>query len=664
MTARLLSAIGCVVACAGAPAAMPLVADVRTADASMSALDLTEVSLTDLAQMKVTSVSKRPEARARTAAAIHVVTAEDIQASGARALADLLLLAPGVHVARTTASQWAIGIRGFTSTLARDQLALMDGRSLYSPLFAGTYWDVQDTVLKDIDRIEIVRGPGGTLWGANAMNGIVNIITKTAKETQGGMVVLGGGTEQRGFGRVRYGGPLGARGHFRVYGGYFERDAAFHSDGNNLDGWRMGQGGGRADWDLREGETLTVQGDLYLGRAGRRATITSYEAPFSTAVKGKTKLGGGNVLGRWIRSGAGDSQLQVQAYYDRTDRTDLTFAEDRDTGDLDVQYRFRPWGRHRVVVGGDYRLSSGRTSGVPTVAFVPASRTDNLAAFFVEDAFEAVPDRLRFTFGSKLIWNDHSGVDLQPSARVSWTPHAKHSLWSAVTRAIRTPSRVERDLVAVYSLSATAPLFGQLRGSPSFDNESEIAYEAGYRVQISERMLVDVAAFHNRYRNLLSLERGAPFAEGSRTIVPFVIANGLRAEVSGIEVWSSVRLSSRWGLRPSYSFLNMDVTPKPGSSDTTSAAAEDASPRHRVSLRSSLNLPGGFTLDGWYRWLSRLPSQKVPAFSTLDARVGWRPGERWGFAVVGQSLLQAHHPEWGGGIEVQRSVYGEATCHF
>ena len=244
MTARLLSTVGYAILCAAVVGAQPAQEQpLRPADASAAPRDLTEISLSELSQMKVTSVSKRPEERSRTAAAIHVITQEDIQASGAQTLADLLRLAPGVHVAQTSASQWALGIRGFTSTLARDQLALLDGRSLYNPLFAGTYWDVQDTVLKDIDRIEVVRGPGGTLWGANALNGIVNIITKSAKDTQGGTFVLGGGTEQRGFGGLRYGARLGGRGYFRVYGKYFDRDAAFHPDGDNFDRWHMAQGG-------------------------------------------------------------------------------------------------------------------------------------------------------------------------------------------------------------------------------------------------------------------------------------------------------------------------------------------------------------------------------------------------------------------------------------
>jgi iron complex outermembrane recepter protein len=665
MSRRLLSTVGVLTTC-GALASASAVPQTRTqtADASSVMRDLTEVSLTELAEMKVTSVSKRPEKRSSTAAAIHVVTEEDIQASGARTLADLLRLAPGVHVAQTTSSQWAIGIRGFTSVLARDQLALIDGRSLYSPLFAGTYWDVQDTVLKDIERIEIVRGPGGTLWGANAMNGIVNIITKSAKDTQGGTVVLGGGTEQRGFGRVRYGGRLGENGYFRVYGKYFDRDAAYHRDGDNFDGWHMGQGGGRADWDLGYGQSLTVQGDLYVGRAGRRVDLTSYEPPYVSAVSGKVRLGGGNILGRWTRTDTSDGQLQVQAYYDRTDRTDITFEEHRDTGDLDAQYRFRPFGRHHLVVGGDYRLSSGRTSGNVTLGFIPPKRTDPLAALFVEDAFDAIPDKLQFTVGSKLVWNDYSGADLQPSARVSWSPHAKHSLWAAVTRAIRTPSRIERDVSADFALAPTAPLFGRLLGSSAFDNEIEHAYEVGYRLQVSERMLVDVAAFYNDYPNLLSLEPGVPFAEPGRTIVPFLTANGLRARVSGVEVWSDIRVASFGRLRPSYSYLNMDLTPRPGSQDTASAAAEDASPRHEASLRSSLTLPAGFSLNGWFRWLSRLPSQQVPAITTLDARAAWQANDRWGVAVVGQNLLQPHHLEFGGGIEIQRSVYGEVTCRF
>jgi iron complex outermembrane receptor protein len=638
------------------------------ADEARTALpprDLTEVSLTELAQMKVTSVAKQPEDLAMTAAAVHVVTPEAIEASGATTLVDLLALAPGVHVARLDPSQWAVGIRGFTSFLARSQLALMDGRTLYSPLFAGTYWDVQDTVLEDVARIEIVRGPGGTLWGANAVNGIVNVITKSAADTPGGLVVLGGGTEERAFGRARYGGPIGENGSFRAYLKYFDRDSGYHPVKAVDDSWHMGQGGFRTDWTLHSGETLTVQGDLYNGRAGREMVETDYDAPFLTDVVGRVKLDGGNLLGRWTRSASDGAQLQVQAYYDHTARTELVLEEHRDTGDLDVQYRFRPFGRHHLVVGGQYRASSGRTSGSDTVFFTPPDRVDNLGSLLVEDAIDLVPGRLHLRLGTKLEWNDYTGVDLQPSARLSFRPHSRHSLWAAVTRAVRTPSRVDRDISVTEGVAPGVPTFTRVLGSSAFETERVWAYEAGYRVRIADRVMIDAAVFYEHYPNLFSLQPGPSFKEADRLIFPFTVANGLRADASGFEVWSDIRFASTWSVRPAYSFLNMDVERAPGSQDVVSpVVSATSSPRHKVSVQSSLRLRPQITLDAWYRWYSHLNFPPVPVVSTLDARAGWRARPTVELALVGRDLLQPHHLEFGGGVPVERSVYGEVVWRF
>jgi iron complex outermembrane receptor protein len=649
------------IVCAGALAPGLAADEERT---STHPRDLTEVSLTELAQMKVTSVSKRPEEVAMTAAAIHVITPEEIEGTGATTLVDLLALAPGVHVARLNPSQWAVGIRGFSSFLARSQLALMDGRTLYSPLFAGTYWDVQDTVLEDIERIEIVRGPGGTLWGANAVNGIVNIITKSAQDTPGGLLVLGGGTEERAFGRARYGGRIGEDCAFRAYLKYFDRDAGYHPTNAVDDGWHMGQGGVRTDWALRSGETLTVQGDVYNGRAGREMLVTSYEPDFLAAVVGTVKLDGANLLARWTRTGESDSQLQVQAYYDRTHRTELVLAEHRDTGDVDVQYRFRPLGSHRLVVGGEYRRSSGRTSGVETVFFIPPDRVDDLASVLAQDAID-LTSRLRLTLGSKVEWNNYSGLDLQPSARILWAPHSRHSFWAAFTRAVRTPSRVDRDVSITAGTVPGVPIFTRFLGSSSFDTEKVFAYEAGYRTRIANWLMVDAAVFYNRYPNLFSLEPGAPFTEPGRMIFPATVGNGLRAHASGFEVGSDIRLAPTWSVRPSYSFLDMNVDPSAESKDVVSPVInESSSPRHKISVRSTLALPAGIMLDAWYRWYSRLALPPVPVVSTLDARAGWRVRPMVELAVVGRDLLQPRHLEFGGGVPVERSVYGELTWRF
>ena len=623
--------------------------------------DLTTLSLEQLLQTKVISVSKQEETRLATPAAVHVVTGADVVQSGARTLPDALRLSPGVHVARNTASQWAIGIRGFTGTLARAQLALIDGRSVYTPLFAGTYWDVQDVLLDDLERIEVVRGPGGTLWGANAVNGIVNVITKSAWDTQGGLVAAGGGNEEHVSLRGRYGGRLGDAGAYRVYGKYFDRDAAFHPEAGDFDDWHQYRAGVRTDWRFRGTDTLSVQGEAYGGRSGQRTSYAVYSPPFGVVVEQDARLAGGHLLARWTRSFGSGSSLAVQTYYDRTEREVANFQEDRDTVDVDGQYRFLA-GRHEMVAGAGARLSRGRTGGVPSVVFDPAAKTDELVTAFVQDSYDAVPGRLRVVVGTKLERNDYTGVELQPSARVLWRPAPRHSLWAAVTRAVRTPSRVERDLSLTVALSPGTPAFARVIGSDRFTTERALSFEAGYRAQPGQRFVVDMAVFHTRYPNLLSLESGAPFLEGGFPIVPFRIANGLRGRVSGLETAADTRPAEWLVLRAGHDYLNMALEPAPGSADTTSAVAEDASPRHRLHLRATLRPPRrAVSLDARWRWVARLPSQDVPAYSELDVRLAWQLRERLELAVAGRNLLHSHHAEFGSLTRVERSVFAEAT---
>jgi iron complex outermembrane receptor protein len=626
--------------------------------------ELTELSLAELANIRVTSVSKRPEERFQSAAAIYVITSDEIRRSPARTIPQLLRSVPGVDVARVDASQWAIGIRGFTSTLSRAMLVLIDGRSVYNPLFAGTYWDVQDVLLDDIERIEIIRGPGGSLWGANAVNGIINIITRSAKDTAGGIVAGGGGKEETGFGSGRYGAALGAGGHYRVWGKYFDRDAEFHAVGDAYDAWHMYRGGFRADWDLRSSATLTMQGMLYGGHAGRRTTFAAYDPPYARTVQGDDDLGGGHLYSKWTKPVREGSELSVQAYYDRTHRNEPNFREDRDTFDLDAQYQTRLPGRQQIVAGLGYRFSDSRTGGPPTVAFEPPKRADALYSAFVEDSIEVVPDRVQLTLGSKLERNDYSGFEWQPSARLGWSPRADHFFWGAVSRTVRTPSRLDRDLAVTVATSASAPVFIRVLGTPTFESERAVVYEAGYRFRLGDRALLDLAAFHNHYPNLSSIEPGAPLREPGRQVIPFQIANGLDAKVSGAELSADLRPSARWRLRGGYALLDMTLRPRPGSRDTTSSSAARGNPRHEVTASSSWTLPRGLLVDAWYRWISPRPSRSVGAYSEIDARVTWRRGTHLELAAAGLNLLHAHHAEFDPAVEIERSIYGEAKWRW
>jgi iron complex outermembrane receptor protein len=636
-------------------------------------LDPTQISLEDLLKIEVVSITKRPESRAEVAAAVYVITQDDIRRSGVTSLPEALRLAPGVQVAHIDANKWAIGVRGFASRLSRSLLVLIDGRSVYSPLFAGVYWEVQDTLLEDVDRIEVIRGPGGTIWGANAVNGVINIITKRAQEIQGGLLVAGGGSEEQGFGGVRYGGNIGENLFYRVYGKAFNRDAAFHGTGSDFDDWRMGQAGFRLDWDGHHGDTITAQGDIYTGDAGQRAVLTTFAPPFRTTVEADADLAGGNLLGRWQRVFSPASDLSVQLYYDRTYRREPTFRESRDTFDIDVQHHFRiPW-QQEIRLGFGYRLTSDDTAAVPTIVFTPSGRTDQLFSTFVQDEIRLLAEQLRLIIGSKFEHNDYSGFEFQPSVRLAWILALQHTAWAAFTRTVRTPSRVEHDLSATGLLDPGTPTFVRVLGSTAFVSEKLLAYELGYRVQPMSRLFLDVATFYNRYTDLLSLEPGTPFPEAmpppAHIIVPLLIRNGLHGEGYGVELAAEWQPFDWWRVSGVYSYLHLNLTRDKDSLDaSTVRSTEGSSPTHQLSLRSFLSLPWHLEFDLVGRYIDYLPSQGVASYLTLDIRLGWRPLPPLTIAVVGQNLLMNHHAEFSGGssgiTEIERSVYGKVVWRW
>ena len=407
---------------------------------------LKQLSLEQLGNVEITSLTKAPKRVWKTTAAVYVITQEDIRRSGARSIPEALRLAPGVEVARMSGDKWSIGIRGFGSRLARSVLVLIDGRSVYTTLLAGTYWEVQDTVMEDIDRIEVIRGPGGTVWGPNAVNGVINVITKNSSETQGAQVSLGGGNEEQGFLSARYGGKYGNGFHYRVYGKAFNRGPEFHSDGNNYDRWATIQGGFRTDWVKDTRDSFTFQGDLYAERAGESVQSTSYTPPFSQIAVGNALLSGGNLLARWTRTSREGEDIQLQAYYDRTNRHEPNFGDIRDTVDVDFLQRFFIGSRNHFSWGLGIRASHGRELEVVSgLYFDPNVRTDQLYTGFLQDDFTLVPDRLHLELGAKLLLTNYTGVEAEPSARLLWTPTDTQTLWLAFTRAVRTPSDGERD---------------------------------------------------------------------------------------------------------------------------------------------------------------------------------------------------------------------------
>ena len=631
---------------------------------------LNQASLEDLGNIEVTTTSKEPVKASETPAAIYVITQEDIRRSGATSIPEILRLAPGIEVARIDSNTWSVGVRGFGSAVSRSVLVLIDGRSVYTPLFAGVWWQVQDTLLEDCERIEVIRGPGGTVWGANAVNGVINIITKSAKDSRGVLVSTGGGNLDQGFLNFRYGGGNDRDFDYRVYGKAFTRAGEFHPIGKEFDDWHMAQTGFRADWDLHDRDTLTLQGDLYNGDAGQDIDITTYTSPYFINVEQNAELAGGNLVGRWKRLLSHGSDIQLETYYDRTSRREANFAETRNTFDLDFIHHVSFPRRQNLLWGLGTRVSSGNAVPVvPTVLFTPNNYTDKLYSGFLQDEIRTPGDQLSVTFGSKFLHNNYSGFEIEPTARLLWKVRPQQIVWAAVTRAVRTPSRIDEDLQLTAFLSSNPLAFVRIVGDRKFASEDLIGYETGYRTLIKPRLHLDVAAFYNDYTNLQSIEPGVPFVESSPSpshfVLPFMFRNGLSGKTAGFEIapdWTPIRW---WRLRGSYSYLHMDLSKEPTSQDaSTISSTQGSSPHHQVLVQSSLDFTRRFALDQNFRYLSALPFQQVRAYATADAGFTWHARTGLNLSIVGQNLLQPHHAEYAGdptGVGIKRSIYGKVT---
>ena len=642
--------------------------------------DLTEKSIEDLMNIEVTSVSKKEEKLSQTAAAIYVITQEDIRRSGMTSIPELLRMVPGLSVAHLDANKWAISSRGFNELFANMMLVLIDGRTVYTPLFSGVYWDVQDTLLEDIERIEVIRGPGATLWGANAVNGVINIITKQAKDTQGGLVTAGGGNQERGFGATRYGGKVGNRGYYRFFAKYFDRDAFANSPGQKaVDGWNIFRGGFRTDWDLTHRDSLTVQGDFYNGHAGvTLPAVVSLSPPTARPLDDRTHMTGGNLLGRWNHAFSDRSQTKLQLYYDRTDRRDVVLGEIRHTFDLDFQHRVAIGKRHDVVWGFGYRFTTDQTIGSLTFSFDPSSRSDNLFSTFAQEEIVLLPDRLRLTLGTKVEHNAYTGFEVQPNVRLLWTPRPHHAIWAGVSRAVRSPSRLDANgrfnETAFLDPDGTPVLLSEL-SNPQVPAESMLANELGYRAQLAKWLSLDVATFYNVHHNDETEELGPPFLEDSppprHRVIPEIIDHKMHGEAHGLEIATNWKVTNRWTLSTGYTLLQMHFHPDPSSTDSSSAKkVEGSSPRHQLQLRSRLSLPHGLDFDTAVYSVGRLPHFEIPRYTRLDSRLGWRPTESMEISVVGQNLQNPRHPEFGSdhqlaiATQVKRSVYGKVTWRF
>ena len=638
---------------------------------------LKNLSLEELSQIEVTTPSKQPVKAFRTPAAIYVITGEDIRRSGSTSIPEALRLAPGVEVARIDANKWSIGIRGFGSRLTRSVLVLIDGRTVYTPLFDGTYWEVQDVLMDDVDRIEVIRGSGGTIWGPNAVNGVINIITKDTQYTRGLLLSAGGGTDEQGFLNFRYGGGNGRDFNYRVYGKGFTRSPAFHPDARNFDDWRAAQSGFRIDWNRNDRDLITVQGDLYNVEAGERVEAVSYTEPFSRIVDSNALLSGGNVMARWQRALSGGDDILFQVYYDRTARDEANFGETRNTVDVDFLHRHSLPARQELSWGVGARVSPVRnTEVVSGLTFVPASRTDYLLTAFVQNEIRLLDRRLSLILGTKLLRTNFtgSGAKLEPSARLLWTLSETQTVWAAFTHALRTPSDAEANFNLSGYITTTpdgTPYFARFNANPNFASEQLNGYELGYRHLAGTKFYVDIASFYNYYHDLFSQDiTGQPFLEtrsgSTHLLLPAQFRNGLRGITKGAEIGPEWRPTNSWRLRGSYSYLHMNVNKSPGSGDVGSGPGiQTSSPQHQVTLQSALDLSKNLQLDLTYRYVSALPGQLVPAYSTGDGRIAWRFSRQLELSLIGRNLFQPSHPEFGTDpgplVGLKRSVYARIT---
>jgi iron complex outermembrane receptor protein len=589
--------------------------------------DLADLSLEQLANIEVTSVSGRAERLSGAPASIYVITNEDIRRGGARTLSEALRLAPNLQVAQSSGSTYAISARGFNNdnALGNKLLVLIDGRTVYSPLFSGVFWDQQDVMLEDVERIEVISGPGATLWGANAVNGVINVITRPAKDTQGALAAVGGGN--RDIGAVaRYGGKFGPDGHYRVYAKGSGLQNTERANGTSVpDGWKMEQTGFRADWG-RASSNFTVQGDAYRGEGESRS------------VGGSVDVSGMNLLARWNQKLSSGSDFRLQAYYDRSERQDMTlFQGDADTFDIAFQHGI-PFESHRVLWGAGYRRARDDVpSTLPplVISFMPPSRTLDWENVFVQDEIK-LSESLEFTIGVKLERNDYTGWENLPSARLAWKLAENHLLWGAVSRAVRAPARLDRDFFLTIAVPGlTIPI---IVGGPTFESEIANVYEIGYRAQPAQSVSYSITAFWHEWDRLRSGQLPVP--------QPAMVQNMIEGDTYGLEAWASWQVLRPWRLSGGFTTLHKDLRVKPGSTDPVGPTALGNDADQQWMLRSLFNLTDKHEFDVMVRHVSSLPDPAVPAYTAVDARLGWRASREVEVSLVLQNLFDAEHAEF------------------
>lgn len=644
--------------------------------AAARASSITQLSLEELMDIEVTTVSKHHEKLTSAPAAVFALEADDLQRAGVTSLPDALRLVPGMQVGRVDAHSWAVSTRGFAEVFSNKLLVLRDGRSVYAPLFSGVFWGTQETMLSDLERIEVIRGPGAALWGANAVNGVINILSKPAIETQGGLAEVIVGTDPRFSTSVRYGGAIDKETHYRVYGKFTEHDSSLTLGGGETDDdWRNGQVGFRVDRQRANGTVFTLQGDAYRGREDQDFLVPSSQPPFVMPLGSDSTFDGANLLGRFTRHYANGNELMVQGYFDYSGRDTAIFGEVRRIYDLEVQHRFSAH-RQRIIVGAGYRSTSDRINNSAYVSLTPSRRSLDLWNAFAQDDI-TLGKALHLLIGSKFEHNEFTGFEVQPNVRLLWTPSEQQTVWASVARAVRTPSRSEEDVI-FRQITATPGVSLTVIGERNVRSEDLTAYEVGWRFHTAERFSIDAAAFLNRYQSLRTNELTPeslrtlaqlrnPDAVPPVTLPVSLVAltsNGMWGETYGGEVAMAVQLAREWRVRASYSHLQLALHRSAASADLTGEAVEGRSPRDQGYLWSQHDLSPKWKFDWVLRAVSRLSSMNIPGYFALDARLAWQPTTRWDLSITGRDLLDRRHPEFLPTTIATPATETSRSCHL
>ncbi|MEQ1529038.1 MAG: TonB-dependent receptor [Methylococcales bacterium] len=645
-----------------------------------------ELNLEELVKIQVTSVSKKIQALSDAPAAVYVISHDDIKRSGVTSVPEALRMAPGLDVARIDANKWAVTARGFNGNFANKLLVMIDGRSIYTPAFSGVYWDAQDVLLEDVDRIEVIRGPGATLWGANAVNGVINIITKRAEDTQGGHLTAGGGNKETGFGSLRYGVKLGKHTFARAYVNGFQRNAMSSPQGFDAgDDWQKTQGGFRVDSQLSDKSDITVEGDVYTGENHQTLRTPSLTIPYFHTVHDLVSSSGGNLLSRFRHTMSATEEVNLQVYFDHYKREEFFISEARNTFDFDLQHSFSPIKHNNAIWGMGYRLSHDDFTNSSVLSLNPTSRNTQLFSAFVQDEITLIEDSLWLTIGSKFEHNDYTGFEGQPNVKLMWAPHPEHRIWASIARSVRTPSRAENDFLLHHTVlppnpnfpypASETPIGIDIVGNRSFKAEVQYAYELGYRFTFANKASLDLTAFFNDYQSLrnnaLAPQQIGGNLQNLTITQPLNLTNTSIVNTYGFEAAIAWQMLDWWRWDNSYSFLKTDTQ----ANNLIPTIA--ISPNHKLSLRAALNPTEHVNLDFWLRYSSSAKAinpqafalSTIPEYVTMDVRLGWQIHPHIELSITGQNLLDNQHLEYIEEtyvlpVEISRGVYGKINWQF